>query len=156
MLTSKCSMMLWYPLCTPHAGCWCPWSISFCCAGLPCPSVPAGYTTWFSLCQHCALPGVLFVPKATLDSATEQWGVKVARVEIKDIRIPMAMQRAMAAEAEAARETKAKVRPMTVSTSSFSFPCHRTTEFLRWTRPLRSPSPTLKPHTITSTTKPCP
>ncbi|NXU66598.1 STML3 protein, partial [Horornis vulcanius] len=47
--------------------------------------------------------------QATLNSATEQWGVKVARVEIKDIRIPMAMQRAMAAEAEAARETKAKV-----------------------------------------------
>ncbi|NXQ57142.1 STML3 protein, partial [Anthoscopus minutus] len=46
---------------------------------------------------------------ATLDSATEQWGVKVARVEIKDIRIPVAMQRAMAAEAEAAQETKAKV-----------------------------------------------
>ncbi|XP_063248065.1 stomatin-like protein 3 isoform X6 [Prinia subflava] len=72
-------------------------------------SVQAGYTTWLSLCQHCALPGMLFVPKATLDSATEQWGVRVARVEIKDIRIPMAMQRAMAAEAEAARETKAKV-----------------------------------------------
>ncbi|NWI04227.1 STML3 protein, partial [Tichodroma muraria] len=47
--------------------------------------------------------------QATLDSATEQWGVKVARVEIKDIRIPMAMQRAMAAEAEAAQERKAKV-----------------------------------------------
>ncbi|NWV05855.1 STML3 protein, partial [Ptilonorhynchus violaceus] len=47
--------------------------------------------------------------KATLDSATEQWGVKVARVEIRDIRLPMAMQRAMAAEAEAARETRAKV-----------------------------------------------
>ncbi|NXT06768.1 STML3 protein, partial [Prunella fulvescens] len=47
--------------------------------------------------------------QATLDSATEQWGVKVARVEIKDIRIPMAMQRAMAAEAEAAQEKKAKV-----------------------------------------------
>ncbi|XP_039552552.1 stomatin-like protein 3 [Passer montanus] len=47
--------------------------------------------------------------QAALDSATEQWGVKVARVEIKDIRIPMAMQRAMAAEAEAAQEKKAKV-----------------------------------------------
>ncbi|NXP26671.1 STML3 protein, partial [Scytalopus superciliaris] len=47
--------------------------------------------------------------QAMLDSATEQWGVKVARVEIKDVRIPVAMQRAMAAEAEAARETRAKV-----------------------------------------------
>ncbi|NWI87952.1 STML3 protein, partial [Pitta sordida] len=47
--------------------------------------------------------------QAILDNATEQWGVKVARVEIKDVRIPEAMQRAMAAEAEAARETRAKV-----------------------------------------------
>ncbi|OPJ67178.1 stomatin-like protein 3 [Patagioenas fasciata] len=47
--------------------------------------------------------------QAILDSATEQWGIKVARVEIKDVRIPVAMQRAMAAEAEAAREARAKV-----------------------------------------------
>ncbi|XP_055559190.1 stomatin-like protein 3 isoform X1 [Falco biarmicus] len=47
--------------------------------------------------------------QAILNSATEQWGIKVARVEIKDVRIPVAMQRAMAAEAEAARETRAKV-----------------------------------------------
>ncbi|XP_066032156.1 stomatin-like protein 3 [Chamaea fasciata] len=47
--------------------------------------------------------------QATLDSATEQWGVKVAHMELRDIQIPVAMQRAMAAEAEAARETKAKV-----------------------------------------------
>ncbi|NWS97238.1 STML3 protein, partial [Mionectes macconnelli] len=47
--------------------------------------------------------------QAILNTATEQWGVKVARVEIKDVRIPVAMQRAMAAEAEAAQETRAKV-----------------------------------------------
>ncbi|NXY17432.1 STML3 protein, partial [Atrichornis clamosus] len=47
--------------------------------------------------------------QAILDSATEQWGVKVSRVDIKGVWIPMAMQRAMAAEAEAARETRAKV-----------------------------------------------
>ncbi|KAM6100591.1 stomatin-like protein 3 isoform 2-T2 [Theristicus caerulescens] len=47
--------------------------------------------------------------QAILDSATEQWGIKVARVEIKDVRIPVAMQRAMAAEAEAAREARAKI-----------------------------------------------
>ncbi|XP_010019987.1 PREDICTED: stomatin-like protein 3 [Nestor notabilis] len=47
--------------------------------------------------------------QAILDSATEQWGIKVARVEIRDVRIPVAMQRAMGAEAEAARETRAKV-----------------------------------------------
>ena len=36
-------------------------------------------------------------------------GVKVERVEIKDVRLPVQLQRAMAAEAEAAREARAKV-----------------------------------------------
>ncbi|KAI6183750.1 hypothetical protein M3Y97_00522400 [Aphelenchoides bicaudatus] len=44
-----------------------------------------------------------------LDTATAPWGVKVQRVEVKDIRLPKQLQRAMAAEAEAAREAKAKV-----------------------------------------------
>lgn len=44
-----------------------------------------------------------------LDNATHAWGIKVDRVEIKDLTLPSAMQRAMAAEAEAAREAKAKV-----------------------------------------------
>ncbi|XP_061395579.1 band 7 protein AGAP004871-like [Musca vetustissima] len=44
-----------------------------------------------------------------LDEATDPWGVKVERVEIKDVRLPIAMQRAMAAEAEALREAKAKI-----------------------------------------------
>ncbi|CAD5234596.1 unnamed protein product [Bursaphelenchus xylophilus] len=47
--------------------------------------------------------------QATLDDATEPWGVKVERVEVKDIRLPVQLQRAMAAEAEAAREARAKV-----------------------------------------------
>ncbi|VDD77107.1 unnamed protein product [Mesocestoides corti] len=45
----------------------------------------------------------------TLDTATDTWGVKVERVEIKDVRLPLQLQRAMAAEAEATREAKAKV-----------------------------------------------
>ncbi|KAL3870661.1 hypothetical protein ACJMK2_038708 [Sinanodonta woodiana] len=45
----------------------------------------------------------------TLDAATHPWGVKVERVEIKDVRLPVQMQRAMAAEAESAREARAKV-----------------------------------------------
>ena len=45
----------------------------------------------------------------TLDEATEPWGVKVERVEVKDVRVPEQLQRAMAAEAEAAREARAKV-----------------------------------------------
>ena len=44
-----------------------------------------------------------------LDEATEPWGVKVERVEVKDVRVPEQLQRAMAAEAEAAREARAKV-----------------------------------------------
>merc|ERR1719334_1651873 len=44
-----------------------------------------------------------------LDEATDPWGVKVERVEVKDVRVPMQLQRAMAAEAEAAREARAKV-----------------------------------------------
>lgn len=45
----------------------------------------------------------------TLDHATDPWGVKVERVEIKDVSLPASLQRAMAAEAEAAREARAKV-----------------------------------------------
>ena len=44
-----------------------------------------------------------------LDSATDPWGIRVERVEVKDVRLPVNLQRAMAAEAEAAREAKAKV-----------------------------------------------
>merc|ERR1712241_1394643 len=45
----------------------------------------------------------------SLDHATDPWGVKVERVEVKDVRLPHQLQRAMAAEAEAAREARAKV-----------------------------------------------
>lgn len=44
-----------------------------------------------------------------LDEGTDPWGVKVERVEVKDVRLPQQLQRAMAAEAEAAREARAKV-----------------------------------------------
>lgn len=44
-----------------------------------------------------------------LDEGTDPWGVKVERVEIKDVRLPIQLQRAMAAEAEAQREARAKV-----------------------------------------------
>jgi len=45
----------------------------------------------------------------SIDAMTEPWGVKVHVVEIKDVEIPEAMQRAMAREAEAERERRAKV-----------------------------------------------
>ncbi|KAF8566392.1 hypothetical protein P879_05072 [Paragonimus westermani] len=47
--------------------------------------------------------------QAMLDDATDPWGVKVERVEVKDVRLPVQLQRAMAAEAEATREARAKV-----------------------------------------------
>ncbi|MEI6477935.1 MAG: SPFH domain-containing protein [bacterium] len=47
--------------------------------------------------------------KAVIDTHTEPWGVQVTAVEIKDIILPDNMQRAMAKEAEAERERRAKI-----------------------------------------------
>jgi regulator of protease activity HflC (stomatin/prohibitin superfamily) len=44
-----------------------------------------------------------------LDTRTEQWGVEITAVELKDIELPKEMQRAMARQAEAERERRAKV-----------------------------------------------
>src|SRR3954467_4667728 len=44
-----------------------------------------------------------------IDQATAPWGVKVSIVEVKDVEIPAGMQRAMARQAEAERERRAKV-----------------------------------------------
>jgi regulator of protease activity HflC (stomatin/prohibitin superfamily) len=44
-----------------------------------------------------------------IDEQTEPWGVKVTIVEIKDVELPVQMQRAMARQAEAEREKRAKV-----------------------------------------------
>jgi regulator of protease activity HflC (stomatin/prohibitin superfamily) len=47
--------------------------------------------------------------RTIIDKQTEPWGVQVRVVEIKDVEIPESMQRAMAREAEAERERRAKV-----------------------------------------------
>jgi regulator of protease activity HflC (stomatin/prohibitin superfamily) len=47
--------------------------------------------------------------QAIIDEHTERWGVKVTAVEIKDIELPSTMQRAMAKQAEAEREKRAKI-----------------------------------------------
>ena len=44
-----------------------------------------------------------------LDSQTESWGIKVSSVEVKHVDLPQDMQRAMARQAEAERERRAKV-----------------------------------------------
>ncbi|ASQ90680.1 hypothetical protein CHL67_06840 [Prosthecochloris sp. GSB1] len=47
--------------------------------------------------------------QSILDKDTEPWGVKVSKVEIKEIDLPLDMQRAMAKQAEAERERRSKV-----------------------------------------------
>src|SRR6266446_4478135 len=44
-----------------------------------------------------------------IDEATGPWGIKVSAVEVKDVEIPAGMQRAMARQAEAERERRAKI-----------------------------------------------
>jgi regulator of protease activity HflC (stomatin/prohibitin superfamily) len=44
-----------------------------------------------------------------IDDYTERWGIKVTAVEIKDVELPVTMQRAMAKQAEAEREKRAKI-----------------------------------------------
>jgi regulator of protease activity HflC (stomatin/prohibitin superfamily) len=44
-----------------------------------------------------------------IDESTSPWGIKVSVVEVKDVEIPSSMQRAMARQAEAERERRAKV-----------------------------------------------
>jgi regulator of protease activity HflC (stomatin/prohibitin superfamily) len=44
-----------------------------------------------------------------VDEGTNPWGIKVSMVEVKDVQLPQTMQRAMAAQAEAERDRRAKV-----------------------------------------------
>lgn len=44
-----------------------------------------------------------------IDEATDPWGIKVSKVEIKDVNLPEEMKRAMAKQAEADREKRAKI-----------------------------------------------
>ncbi len=45
-----------------------------------------------------------------LDRDTDDWGIQVIAVEMKDIVLPVSMQRSLASQAEAERERKAKVK----------------------------------------------
>src|SRR5215831_19451978 len=47
--------------------------------------------------------------RALVDQDTDPWGVKVEMIEMKDVEIPQSMQRAMAREAEAIREKRARI-----------------------------------------------
>ena len=47
--------------------------------------------------------------QGVVDEGTNPWGIKVSMVEVKDVELPQSMQRAMAAQAEAERDRRAKV-----------------------------------------------
>jgi regulator of protease activity HflC (stomatin/prohibitin superfamily) len=73
-------------------------------------------TTLRSVCGEAELDDLLVERERTnqrvqeiLDSATDPWGIKVSMVEIKHIDLPPEMQRAMAKQAEAERERRAKI-----------------------------------------------
>ena len=68
--------------------------------------------------MHVSVCGLRFIHdlpiQDLLADGTLYWGVSVERVEVKDVRVPEQLMRAMAAEAEAAREARAKVRGVIV------------------------------------------
>lgn len=73
-------------------------------------------TTLRSVCGECELDHLLIEREKInsriqeiLDASTDPWGVKVSMVEIKHIDLPLEMQRAMAKQAEAERERRAKI-----------------------------------------------
>ena len=73
-------------------------------------------TTLRSICGQAELDELLsarekinFQLQEILDAHTDQWGIKVATVELKHIDLPQEMQRAMAKQAEAERERRAKI-----------------------------------------------
>jgi regulator of protease activity HflC (stomatin/prohibitin superfamily) len=47
--------------------------------------------------------------QSLIDEGTEPWGIKVSMVEVRDVELPETMKRAMAAQAEAERERRAKI-----------------------------------------------
>ena len=63
----------------------------------------------------------IFEISLPVPQATNPWGITVERVELKDVRLPENLQRSMAAEAEAAREAKAKVSLGTCLSHCFIF-----------------------------------
>ena len=73
-------------------------------------------TTLRSVCGQLELDDILakreeinFKLQKIIDEQTEPWGIKVSIVEIKDVQIPQGMQKAIASQAEAERERRAKI-----------------------------------------------
>jgi len=73
-------------------------------------------TTLRSVCGQVELDEILsqrdklnLTLQKIIDEQTDPWGIKVSAVEIKDVQIPENMQRAIASQAEAERERRAKI-----------------------------------------------
>src|SRR6059058_3141385 len=66
-------------------------------------------TTLRSVLGQSTLDELLANREKINDEQTEPWGIKVSTVEIKDVELPQTMQRAMAKQAEAEREKRAKI-----------------------------------------------
>lgn len=73
-------------------------------------------TTLRSVCGQVELDEILsqrdklnLTLQKIIDEQTDPWGIKVTAVEIKDVQIPESMQRAIASQAEAERERRAKI-----------------------------------------------
>ncbi|WP_013322353.1 slipin family protein [Gloeothece verrucosa] len=76
----------------------------------------AAMTTLRNVVGQCILDEILqnrdkinLTVQNIVDEITEPWGIEIERVEMKDVEIPLAMQRAMAKEAEAVREKRARL-----------------------------------------------
>jgi erythrocyte band 7 integral membrane protein len=57
----------------------------------------------------CERESIALQAQEVLDEGTDPWGIKVERVEVKDIRLPRELTRVLAAEAEASRGADARV-----------------------------------------------
>src|SRR6266702_2492674 len=66
-------------------------------------------TTLRSVLGETEMDELLMNRKKIIDKRTEEWGVEVSAVEVKDVDLPPEMKRAMARQAEAERERRAKV-----------------------------------------------
>ena len=72
--------------------------------------MPLGITQ-VALAAHLGMPvqRINEIVRVIIDEGTDPWGIEVTGVEIKDIDLPQEMKRAMAKQAEAERERRAKV-----------------------------------------------
>src|SRR3712207_4981220 len=89
-----------------HTRYWRDWNSDVCSSDLTLRSVLGQHVLDELLSEREKINTIL---QQIIDEATAPWGIKVSIVEVKDVEIPSGMQRAMARQAEAERERRAKV-----------------------------------------------